>query len=156
MTKIHSLISCIQALNLLPSSMSKGSEPEWRYHLFIGLTLLTNSIFFQIAPDGPWTDKSFTLGILGLLGGLLCYMGWYRLTFKRKGLIPWLDLWTDPSQSAKKEILFAFIILFLAWFCGNYLQNQIPEPTGLILSLVGLMMLLQSSYVLLSIGPLKE
>lgn len=136
--------------------MNTDTQPEWRYHLSIGIALLFNSIFFQMGPNGPWNDKSFTLGSLGLLGAVLCYIGWYRFTFKRKGMIPWLDLWTNPSISAKKEMVIALIILFFAWFSGNHLQQQIPEPTGLILSLVGLMMLLQSSYVLLSIGPLKE
>ena len=136
--------------------MSTDTEPEWKYYLLIGITILFNSIFFQIGPNGPWNDKSFTLVILGLLGAVLFYIGWYRFTFKKKGLIPWLDLWTNPSTSAKKEMIFALIILFFAWFSGNHLQQQIPEPTGLILSLIGLMMLLQSSYVLLSIGPLKE
>jgi len=136
--------------------MNVDNEPEWRYHFWIGTILLYNSLFVHIGPNGPWNDKSFTLGIIGLFGASLCYIGWYRFTFKRKGLIPWLDLWDNPSDSAKKEMIYSSIILVIAWFSGNHFQEQLPEPTGLILALVGLLMLLHSSYVLLSIGPLKE
>ena len=44
--------------------MSTDTEPEWKYYLMIGITILFNSIFFQIGPNGPWNDKSFTLGSL--------------------------------------------------------------------------------------------
>ena len=36
------------------------------------------------------------------------------------------------------------------------MQDILPRPTGLVLSLVGFLMLTQSLYVLLSVGPLSE
>jgi hypothetical protein len=86
----------------------------------------------------------------------LAYVAWYRATFKRKGLIPWLDLWEDPARSAKIEMVVAALVLALAWAAGSPLQPHLPEPTGLLLTLSGLLIALQSAYVMLSIGPLKE
>ena len=108
------------------------------------------------APLGPWNDDGFSLGVMGLVGMALGYVAWFRFNFKRNGLIPWIDLWVNPESSAKKEMLAAALVLGLSWISGNHLQNLLPDPTGLLLSLVGLLLLLHSSYVLLSLGPLNE
>jgi ammonia channel protein AmtB len=87
---------------------------------------------------------------------VLLYVAWYRFTFKRRGLIPWLDLWQDPAGSSQKAIIAGVATIALAWVLGNPLQEQMPDPSGLILTLIGLLMLLNGIYVKLSIGPLAD
>ena len=136
--------------------MREGEEPEWRYFAGVACLLIADSLLIGIAPDGPWEDRSFSRGLIGLLGLYFGYVAWYRFTFKRKGLIPWTDLWEDPYQSAWRELVLSIIVLAIAWIAGNPLQPNLPNPTGLVISLIGLLMLLQAVYVMLSVGPLKE
>ena len=136
--------------------VSKAIDPEWRILAIASSILLLDSLVIGIAPSGPWQDQGFSRGIVGLLGLCLGYVAWYRLTFKRSGLIPWIDQWEDPIGSAKKELVGASIVLFLAWLAGNPMQPYLPDPTGLVISLIGLLMALQAIYVMLSLGPLKE
>ncbi len=136
--------------------MSEDVTPEWRVLAAASSLLVLDSLVFGVAPIGPWDDVGFSLGVIGLAGVAMGYVAWYRFNFKRKGLIPWIDLWEDPEQSAKKEMLAAILVLVLAWLVGNPFQPYLPDPTGLLLILVGLLMALQSGYVLLSVGPLKE
>ena len=132
--------------------MSDNSEPEWRLVSVVAAVLIFDSLFLGLAPDGPWDDSGFSRGLVGLAGLALAYVAWYRATFRRKGLIPWLDLWEDPERVAKIEMLIAAIVLFLAWAAGNPMQTFLPDPTGLVLTLIGLLIALQSAYVMLSIG----
>jgi|TARA_B100000678_G_C18109717_1_gene462249 hypothetical protein len=136
--------------------VGEESEPEWRYHAAIAAILILDALVGGLSPKGPWDDTGFSRGAIGLLGMSLAYVAWYRATFKRKGLIPWLDLWEDPARSAKIEMVVAALVLALAWAAGSPLQPHLPEPTGLLLTLAGLLIALQSAYVMLSIGPLKE
>ena len=136
--------------------MSEDVTPEWRVLAAASSLLVLDSLVFGVAPIGPWDDVGFSLGVIGLAGVAMGYVAWYRFNFKRKGLIPWIDLWEDPERSAKKEMLAAILVLVLAWLVGNPFQPYLPDPTGLLLILVGLLMALQSGYVLLSVGPLKE
>jgi len=137
-------------------SVSEGSEPEWRIHTAIAAILVLDSVVIGIAPSGPWDDSGFSRGVIGLVGMSLAYVAWYRVTFKRRGLIPWLDQWEDPKRTAKVEMMVAALVLAIAWVAGNPLQPYLPDPTGLLLALVGLLIALQSAYVMLSIGPLRE
>ena len=84
------------------------------------------------------------------------YVAWYRFTFKRRGLIPWIDLWKTPEESVKRVFAVAVAFLVLAWVSGNPMQPYLPDPTGLVLTLVGLLIALQSGYAYLVMGPLKE
>ena len=136
--------------------MEEASGPEWRIHGLVGATLLINVVFLKISIDGPWDSETFTLGLIGSVSIALFYVSWYRLTFRRRGLIPWVDLWKEPSSSAKKVLLSSLIVLSMAWLSGNHLQQILPTPTGLVLSLIGFLMLTQSAYVLMSIGPLSD
>ena len=136
--------------------MSGGGEPEWRTHAAIAAILILDSVVLGIAPRGPWDDSGFSRGVIGLVGISLAYIAWYRATFKRKGLIPWLDQWEDPEKTAKLEMLVAALVLAIAWAAGNPLQPYLPDPSGLLLALIGLMIALQSVYAMLSIGPLRE
>jgi hypothetical protein len=135
--------------------VSEGVEPEWRIRAAIAAILILDSVA-GVAPGGPWDDSGFSRGVIGLGGLSLAYIAWYRATFKRKGLIPWLDQWEDPEKTAKVEMMVAALVLAIAWAAGNPLQPHLPEPTGLLLTLIGLLIALQSAYVLLSIGPLRE
>jgi|TARA_B110000495_G_C22861460_1_gene502336 hypothetical protein len=136
--------------------MGESDAPEWKIMAIIGIIFLLDATFFNFSFLGPWNSNSFTLGVIGLIGLSLIYVSWYRFTFKRKGLIPWLDNWQNPLNSAKNELVVGLISLLSAWFVGNKLQFNLPNPTGLILALIGSLMILHSIYVLLSIGPLKD
>ena len=136
--------------------MEEASGPEWRIHGLVGAALLINVVILKISIDGPWDSETFTLGLIGSVSIALFYVSWYRLTFRRRGLIPWVDLWKEPSSSAKKVLLSSLVVLFMAWLSGNHLQHILPTPTGLVLSLIGFLMLTQSAYVLMSIGPLSD
>ena len=136
--------------------MREPIGPEWRIHAIVGSALLINVVFLKLSIDGPWDSESFTLGLTGSVSLSLFYVAWYRLTFRRRGLIPWVDLWEEPASSAKKVLSCSIMVLSLAWLSGNHLQHLLPTPTGLVLSLIGFLMLTQSAYVLLSIGPLSE
>ena len=136
--------------------MVEQNAPEWRAHAAAGALLLLDTLALGYAPAGPWDAASFSPGVLGLTGMVLLYVAWYRFTFKRRGLIPWLDLWQDPADSSKKVIIAGVATIALAWVLGNPLQEQMPDPSGLILTLIGLLMLLNGIYVKLSIGPLAD
>ena len=136
--------------------MAEQDAPEWRPHVTVGALLRLDTLTLGYAPAGPWGSESFSLGVIGLIGLALLYVAWYRLPFKRHGLIPWLDLWQDPAGSSKKVIICGVATIALAWVLGNPLQEQMPEPSGLIVTLIGLLMLLNGIYVKLSIGPLAD
>jgi hypothetical protein len=136
--------------------MAEQNVPEWRAHAAAGALLLLDTLALGYAPAGPWDAASFSLGVIGLTGMVLLYVAWYRFTFKRPGLIPWLDLWQDPAGSSKKVIIAGVATIVLAWVLGNPLQEQMPDPSGLILTLIGLLMLLNGIYVKLGIGPLAD
>ena len=136
--------------------MAEQTAPEWRPHATVGAILLFDTLAIGYAPSGPWDSESFSLGVMGLTGMVLLYVAWYRLTFKRRGLVPWLDLWQDPDGSSRKILFTGVATLVLAWVVGNPLQEQMPDPSGLILTLIGLLMLLNGTYVKLSIGLLAD
>ena len=134
----------------------ESKDPEWLPLTIASALLILDSLVFGIAPSGPWNDSGFTTGVIGMAGLSMGYVAWYRYTFKRKGLVPWIDQWENPEQSVKLVFAAAVITLALAWFSGNHLQPYLPEPTGLVLTLVGLLLALQSIYVYLVLGPLRE
>lgn len=134
----------------------ESKDPEWLPLTIASALLILDSLVFGIAPSGPWNDSGFTTGVIGMAGVSMGYVAWYRYTFKRKGLVPWIDQWENPEQSVWQVFAAAVITLALAWFSGNSLQPYLPEPTGLVLTLVGLLLALQSIYVYLVLGPLRE
>lgn len=135
--------------------MAEEMPPKWRNHFFLGLVLLVNTIFIKISFSWPWDSESFTLGVMGLIGLTMLYISWYRFTFKRRGLVPWMDLWKNPETSSKKLLLFSIFTLILSYFLG---KNQLffPDPTSLILSLIALLTLIQATYVYLSVTILSD
>jgi hypothetical protein len=92
---------------------------------------------------------------MGLIGLTMWYISWYRFTFKRRGLVPWLDLWQNPESSAKKLFLFSFTILMISYLLGRD-QLFFPAPTSLIFSLIALLTFIQATYVLLSVTILSD
>lgn len=135
--------------------MAEEMPPKWRNYFFLGLVLLVNTIFIKISFSWPWDSESFTLGVMGLIGLTMLYISWYRFTFKRRGLVPWMDLWKNPATSSKKLFLFSIFTLILSYFLG---KNQLffPDPTSLILSLIALLTLIQATYVYLSVTILSD
>jgi len=135
--------------------MAEEMPPKWRNHFFLGLVLLVNTIFIKISFSWPWDSESFTLGVMGLIGLTMLYISWYRFTFKRRGLVPWMDLWKNPETSSKKLLLFSIFTLILSYFLG---KNQLffPDPTSLIFSLIALLTLIQATYVYLSVTILSD
>ena len=136
--------------------MATPAAPEWRAHAGIGIILLLDTLILKLAPTGPWNSESFSLGIIGLTGLTLLYVAWYRLTFQRKGLVPWMDLWKAPERSSRSVIAAGMAIIAAAWLAGNVVEEAVPKPAGLILTLVGLLVLLNGIYVYLSVGALSD
>ena len=136
--------------------MATPAAPEWRAHAGIGIILLLDTLILKLAPTGPWDSESCSLGVIGLTGLTLLYVAWYRLTFQRKGLVPWMDLWKDPERSSRSVIAAGMAIIAAAWLAGNVVEETVPKPAGLILTLVGLLVLLNGIYVYLSVGALSD
>ena len=152
----NTLVSRIQAQNPLRLVVDEASLPNWKTHATVGSVIMLNVITLKLSTPGPWESESFTLGLLGSVSLVFLYVAWYRITFKRRGLIPWVDLWSEPRKSAYIVLASSIGVLSMAWYTGNYMQGILPTPTGLVMSLIGFLMLTQSVYVLLSVGPLAE
>tara|TARA_B100000886_G_scaffold67147_1_gene42206 strand:- start:108 stop:521 length:414 start_codon:yes stop_codon:yes gene_type:complete len=136
--------------------VDEADSPNWKTHAIVGSIVLLNVITLKLSTPGPWNSESFTLGLMGSVSLVFLYVAWYRITFKRRGLIPWVDLWVEPRKSAYIVLASSIGVLSLAWYAGNHMQGTLPTPTGLVMSLIGFLMLTQSVYVLLSAGPLAE
>tara|TARA_B100000700_G_scaffold229076_1_gene253223 strand:- start:537 stop:959 length:423 start_codon:yes stop_codon:yes gene_type:complete len=134
------------------------TKPEvgFTIHAIIGAILIFDAMVLGFAPTGPWEAKSFTLGIIGITGLGFWYVAWYRFTFKQKGLIPWLDNWNTPEQSSKQVLAIGIFTITLSWIAGNPLQEYLPDPTGLVLLLIGLLISLSGIYSILALGPLAD
>tara|TARA_B100000941_G_C28296906_1_gene444465 strand:- start:157 stop:588 length:432 start_codon:yes stop_codon:yes gene_type:complete len=118
-----------------------------RFEFTIGLILVLNTLSFGVGFAGPWEDVDFTRGVLGLVGLVLLYRAWYARTFGFYGLIPALHLWVKPDQSIPRILLVAVAILMSSWLIGNsMLQPLFAEPTSLILTVLGMLMLLMAIY----------
>ena len=131
-----------------------GAKAEWRVFAAIG-TILVAITFTDLSPEGPWNDSTFTSGSLGLIGLMLLYLAWFRLTFETKGVVPTIDLWKDPEGTSPSVIGVGLVILGIAYAVGRI--DFFPEPAGLILSLIGLLVTTNGIYVWMSTaGPLSS
>ena len=139
----------------MADSQYESGVPEWRYFLGIGCILVAQA-WFDFIPGGPWESRSFSRGVLALIGLGFIYLSWFRLTFGLKGrVIPTIDLWENPDSSLPLLAITGAALVASAWLAGNVLSEYLPGPTGLLLNLFGLLMLLQSLYVwLVLFGPL--
>ena len=130
-----------------------GEKVEWRIFAATGI-ILVGITFTDISPKGPWDDSTFTSGTLGLLGMILLFLAWFRLTFEKAGVVPTIDLWKDPEASSKVVMTTGIVILGIAYAIGRI--DFFPEPAGLVMSLVGLLVTTNGLYVWLSTsGPLS-
>ena len=99
--------------------------------------------------------QTFTSGSLGLIGLMLLYLAWFRLTFETNGVVPTMDLWKDPEGASTTVIGVGLVILGIAYAVGRI--DFFPEPAGLILSLIGLLTTTNGVYVWMSTaGPLSS
>tara|TARA_B100000287_G_scaffold96951_1_gene88986 strand:- start:219 stop:626 length:408 start_codon:yes stop_codon:yes gene_type:complete len=131
-----------------------GAKAEWRVFAGVGIILVAIT-FTDLSPEGPWNDSTFTSGSLGLTGLMLLYLAWFRLTFETKGVVPTMDLWKDPAGTSSSVIGVGLVILGIAYAVGRI--DFFPEPAGLILSLVGLLVTTNGVYVWMSTaGPLSS
>ena len=131
-----------------------GEKAEWRGFAAIGVILVAIT-FTDLSPKGPWNDSTFTSGSIGLIGLCFVYVAWFRMTFERKGLVPTLDLWNDPAGTSPLVIVTGLVILGIAYAVGRV--DFFPEPAGLILSLIGLLVTTNGFYVWMSTeGPLSS
>ena len=135
-------------------SATMGAKAEWRLFATLGL-LLVGITFTDASPAGPWDDSTFTSGALGLSGMMMLYLAWFRVTFGIKGVVPTLDLWRDAEGTSPRVIVSGLVILCIAYAVGRL--DYFPEPAGLILSLIGLLVTTNGVYVWLSTaGPLAS
>ena len=131
-----------------------GAKVEWRLFAALGLALVSIT-FTDISPAGPWNDSTFTSGTIGLIGMLLLYLAWFRITFGIKGIVPTMDLWKDPEHTSALVVITGLVILGIAYAVGRI--EFFPEPGGLVLFLVGLLVTTNGVYVWLSsAGPLAS
>ena len=150
------LLSRFEALMPIGSDVATSEEVYGSVPAIIGSLLILNTMILGFSFPGPWDSESFTLGIIGMTGLGFWYVAWYRFTFKRKGLIPWLDNWENPEKSSKQVLATGLLTIILAWLAGNPLQEYVPEPTGLVLLLIGLLISLSGAYSMLALGPLAD
>ena len=66
------------------------------------------------------------------------------------------DNWQNPEKSSKQVLAIGLLTIILAWLAGNPLQEYLPEPTGLVLLLIGLLISLSGAYSMLALGPLAD
>ncbi|MDP6870143.1 MAG: hypothetical protein QGI21_05170 [Candidatus Poseidoniaceae archaeon] len=131
-----------------------GLNLKWVHYAGLGIILVAIT-FFDIAPSGPWNDSRFTSGSIGLVGLFLLYIAWFKVMFGDKGIVPTLDRWKDPVGTAPKVIGVGIATLIVAYSAGRV--DFFPEPAGLLLTGIGLLILTNGIYVwLVSYGLLSD
>lgn len=127
------------------STSSSNLEPPWKGLAIIGLVLIAQT-FTDFGWKGPWNDVSFTQGTIGLIGGILLYLAWFRWHFKINGLIPTIDRWKNPKKGVLHLFILGLIMCLITWLVGGPYSSIFPRPSGMLLGLVSLLMLLQAFY----------
>ena len=129
-------------------------DAAWVGMGIFGLIIMVDVLIIGWAPNGPWNDDSFSLGILGMIGAASLYLSWYRWRFKQKGVVPWLRLWKDVRSGGMKVAIVGLMVMLGTWFL--YASGPFPPAGGLILNLIGALMVLQGTYAILSSGYLSD
>lgn len=120
-----------------------------------GVALVVQS-FIDLAPNGPWDSRSFTRGVVGLVGLMALYVAWFMATFERFGLAPTVNLWKQPETTWSTVVIVGLAILVVSRAIGVFdTRGFFPDPAALILSLIGGLTLFNGVYVWAIIqGPL--
>ena len=134
-----------------------GRTLEWRWFAIVGIAFVAQS-FVDLTPEGPWDSRSFSRGMLGLVGLSFIYLAWFRWIFDRKGLAPTINLWTAPEETWRNVLLVGLgCLLFVKVTAWANVRDWMPEPTGMILTLIGSLIILNALYVgLITVGPLAS
>lgn len=131
-----------------------GVNMKWWHHAVIGIILIAIT-FTDISPKGPWEDSRFTSGTIGLIGLFELYMAWFRIMFGNSGIVPTINRWKDPLGTSPKVIGVGIATLIVAYATGRI--DFFPEPAGLLLTGIGLLILTNGIYVwLVSTGILDD
>ena len=126
--------------------------------LFAGGLVFLSLAFFEFLPAGPWLDASFSRGMSGLLGLALIYLSWYEYTFGVLGVVPSIERWKNPQSTWKIVVGVGLGFIGLSWIIGKTsVRDTLPEPSGILLLLIGLLVTYTGLYAyLVTDGPLKE
>ena len=117
-------------------------------------SLLVGQAFVNLAPEGP-DSASFTRGTIGLLGMVLIYLAWFKhLRHLRCGA-------HGQSLVCSETTWLKVVVFGLAW-CWRRVRRSLgddlfPEPTGLLLALIGVLAIMNGVYVwAITNGPLSD
>jgi len=134
-----------------------GEDIKWLNLALIG-SICVIQTFFDLAPEGPWDSRSFTRGVIGLIGIGCLYVSWFRFTFAKKGLIPIIKIWKRPEKSWLYVMVFGIICYIFVLLINRFeIDKYLPETTGMIVMLIGSLSVLNASYVWLVVnGPLSD
>lgn len=134
-----------------------GEDIEWRVFALTGIICVVQT-FFDLAPGGPWDSRSFTRGVIGLIGIGCLYISWFRFTFNQKGVIPIIKIWKNPGSSWLPVMIFGIMCyVFVISINELEMDKHFPKTTGMILLLMGSLSILNATYVWLVVnGPLSE
>ena len=134
-----------------------GEDIEWRVFALTGIICVVQA-FFDLAPEGPWDSRSFTRGVIGLIGIGCLYISWFRFTFNQKGVIPIIKIWKNPGSSWLPVMIFGIMCyVFVISINELEMDKYFPKTTGMILLLMGSLSILNATYVWLVVnGPLSE
>ena len=133
-------------------------ESKRKRILFAGGLVFLSLAFFEFLPAGPWLDASFSRGMSGLLGLALIYLSWYEYTFGVLGVVPSIERWKNPQSTWKIVFGVGLGFIGLSWVSGKTsVRDTLPEPSGILLLLIGLLVTYTGLYAyLVTDGPLKE
>ena len=133
----------------------RGMASGWVGWAVAGVLLVLQT-FVDVVPDGPWGSAAIGRGGLGLIGLGCLYLAWFRRTFG-DGFLPTLDRWQDPRSTWATVVAAGLLALLLARASGlGWMPAAWPEPAGLVLSLIGLLLLLNGLYVAAVVHVLDE
>jgi hypothetical protein len=145
-----------QAFKRGPSATTMERTHSWRWLVGLGVIGVAQG-FVDVAPSGPWDSASFSRGVLGLCGMVCLYLAWFRYTFDLNGVAPTMDRWKNPKATWINVVLFGLGVLLLVKITSwSGVDGHLPEPTGLLLTLVGCLAVLNGAYVgLVAQGPFR-
>lgn len=125
--------------------------------LVVGVLLVAQS-FTGLAPAGPWDSPSFSRGVLGLIGLVLIYLAWFGHTFGFLGVAPTVDRWGSPETTWIRVVVFGLACLVVTRGVRMFDdEGVVPEPAGLLITLIGIMAIMNGLYVwAITTGPLVD